>query len=232
MNIIQLYKRIRFHFIRNNSEKYIRYLRSCGIAIGEGNEIQWDSNIDKSRPSLVTIGDNNFFSTGFTLLTHDWVTTLFRNRYHEMLPSSGRVTIGSNNYFGQKVTVLKGVTIGDNCVIGLGSIVTHDIPSNSVTVGSPARVIGNTDDYFDKRKQKCVEESLEYVRAFEERNHRRPELKDLWEEFPLFVDKTHMSAEEEQLAKRMLGGGYRLWHENHTAQFSSIDEFIKAAEKK
>lgn len=207
MNIIQLYKKIKFHFIRTNSTKYIEYLRKKGIEVGYGNEIQWNCNIDETRPSLVTIGDYNFFSTGFTLLTHDWVTTLFRYKYHELLPSSGRVTIGNNNYFGQKVTILKGVTIGDNCVIGLGSIVTHDIPSNSVAVGSPARVIGNTDEYFEKRKHKCIEESLEYVRAFEERNHRRPELKDLWEEFPLFVDKANMSAEEEQLARRMLGGG-------------------------
>lgn len=207
MKIIQLYRKIKFHCIRNNSDKYIEHLKKSGIEIGNGNVIQWNCNIDETRPSLVTIGDHNFFSTGFTLLTHDWVTTLFRNKYYELLPSSGHVTIGNNNYFGQKVTILKGVTIGDNCVIGLGSIVTHDIPSNSVAVGSPARVIGNTDDYFEKRKHKCIEESFEYVRAFEKRNHRHPELSDLWEEFPLFVDKTNITPEEEQLAQRMLGGG-------------------------
>lgn len=231
MNIIQLYRKIKFHFIRNNSDKYIEHLKKSGIEIGKGNVIQWNCNIDETRPSLVTIGDNNFFSTGFTLLTHDWVTTLFRNKYHELLPSSGRVTIGNNNYFGQKVTVLKGVTIGDNCVIGLGSIVTHDIPSNSVAVGIPARVIGNTDDYFEKRKHKCIEESFEYVRAFENRNHRRPELSDLWEEFPLFVDKSHITPEQEQLARKMLGGVFAAWLENHVAPFSSMDEFIKTAEK-
>lgn len=231
MNISTLYKKIKFHFIRNNSAKYIEHLRKRGIEIGNGNEIQWNCIIDETRPSLVTIGDNNFFSTGFTLLTHDWVTTLFRNKYHELLPSSGCVTIGNNNYFGQKVTVLKGVTIGDNCIIGLGSIITHDIPSNSVVVGCPAKVIGNTDDYFEKRKQECIEESFEYVRAFEKRNQRRPVLSDLWEEFPLFVDKTHITAEEEQLARRMLRGGYEAWLEKHVAPFGSLEEFIQKAEK-
>lgn len=206
-------------------------MRKRGIEIGVGNVLQWSCNIDETRPSLVTIGENNFFSTGFTLLTHDWVTTLFRNKYHELLPSSGCVTIGNNNYFGQKVTVLKGVTIGDNCVIGLGSIITHDIPSNSVAVGSPARVIGNTDDYFEKRKHKCIEESFEYIRAFEKRNHRRPELSELWEEFPLFVDKSHITPEQEQLARRMLGGGYATWLENHVAPFQSLEEFLTDAEK-
>ena len=44
-------------------------------------------------------------------------------------------------WFGAGVTVLPGVTIGDNVVIGAGSIVTKDIPSNVVAVGNPARVI-------------------------------------------------------------------------------------------
>lgn len=206
MKIFRLYQKLKLHFIRKNSDKYIKYLRSKGVEIGKGNEIQWNCNIDTTRPSLVTIGNNCFFSTGFTLLTHDWVTHLFMNRYQELLPSSGSVTIGNNVYFGQKVTVLKGVSIGDNCVIGLGSIVTHSIPANSVAVGAPAKVIGSTEDYFKKRQKQCVTESLEYVRAFERCNNRRPTLTDLWQEFTLFVDKNHMTDEEEQLARRMLGG--------------------------
>lgn len=51
------------------------------------------------------------------------------------------ITVGSNVWFGGNVTVLPGVTIGDNVVIGAGSVVTHDIPSNSVAVGNPCRVI-------------------------------------------------------------------------------------------
>ena len=72
MKIIQLYRKIKFHFIRNNSDKYIEHLKKSGIEIGKGNVIQWNCNIDETRPSLVTIGNDNFFSTGFTLLTHDW----------------------------------------------------------------------------------------------------------------------------------------------------------------
>ena len=48
------------------------------------------------------------------------------------MPSSGRVTIGNNVRFGVDCTVLKGVTIGDNCFIAAGSLVTKDIPANSV----------------------------------------------------------------------------------------------------
>jgi len=51
------------------------------------------------------------------------------------------VTIGNNVWIGGNVTILPGVTIGDNCTIGAGSVVTRDIPDNSVAAGNPARVI-------------------------------------------------------------------------------------------
>lgn len=57
------------------------------------------------------------------------------------LLSRGPVMIGKNVWIGDKVTILGGITIGDNVIIGANSVVTHDIPSNCVAVGSPAKVI-------------------------------------------------------------------------------------------
>ena len=57
------------------------------------------------------------------------------------LTSKGEVVIGNNVWLGDRVSVFSGVKIGDNVIIGAGSIVTHDIPSNSLAVGSPAKVI-------------------------------------------------------------------------------------------
>ena len=51
------------------------------------------------------------------------------------------ITVGNNCWFGSNVTVCGGVTIGDGCVIGAGSVVTRDIPANSLAAGSPCRVI-------------------------------------------------------------------------------------------
>ena len=53
------------------------------------------------------------------------------------------IEIGNNVWIGGNVVVLPGVTIGDNCVIGAGSIVTKDIPKDSVAVGNPCKVIKN-----------------------------------------------------------------------------------------
>lgn len=231
MKLSEIINRIRHHFDVYSSEKFINGLREKGIIVGDGCIFQEGCKVDMTRPSLVTIGINCFFSTGFTLLTHDYATFLFKNVWNEFLPSSGCVTIGNNVYFGQKVTVLKGVSIGDNCVIGLGSIVTHSIPDNSVAVGTPAKVIGKTDEYFNKRKTECIKESFAYVKAFEKRNSRRPTLSDLWEEFPLFTDKHNISQKAEAIARKQLGGGYEKWLENHQALFDDIEDFLEAAEK-
>lgn len=51
------------------------------------------------------------------------------------------ITVGNNVWIGAQVCVLPGVTIGDNSVIGAGSVVTKNIPPNSVAVGNPCRVI-------------------------------------------------------------------------------------------
>lgn len=51
------------------------------------------------------------------------------------------VVIGQNVWLGAKVTVLRGVTIGDNAVVGAGAVVTRDVPANAVAAGVPARVL-------------------------------------------------------------------------------------------
>ena len=57
------------------------------------------------------------------------------------LTSKGEIKIGRNVWIGDKVSIFGGVTIGDNVIIGANSIVTHDIPSNSMAAGAPAKVV-------------------------------------------------------------------------------------------
>lgn len=57
------------------------------------------------------------------------------------LQSKGEVIIGNNVWIGDKATILGGVTIGNNVIIGANSVVTHNIPSNCMVVGTPAKVI-------------------------------------------------------------------------------------------
>lgn len=167
----------------------------------------------------------------FTLLTHDWVTKVFIQSGYEFLPSSGRVTIGNNVSFGQNVMVLKGVTIGDNCFIGAGSIVTKDIPANSIAVGIPCKVVCTLEAFHNKRKVACVEEALDYARSIKRRYGRIPNVTDFWEEFPLFIDgdKVNEYPEMKEVIKRQLGPMYESYVMSHKAQFNNIEDFLVAA---
>ena len=58
------------------------------------------------------------------------------------------IKVDNNVWFGGNVTVLPNVTIGDNCVIGAGSVVTKDISANSLAIGNPAKVIKEIEQKF------------------------------------------------------------------------------------
>lgn len=148
-----------------DSDEYIRYLRKQGVRIGENVHFRRPSHtiVDTTRPCLVEFGNNVDINENFCVLTHDFGTFVFREVYKDFVNSSGKVKIGDNIVFGRNVTILKSVEIGDNCIIGAGAIVSKSIPSNSVAVGSPAKVICTLDDYYKKRKALQVEEAIEYA---------------------------------------------------------------------
>lgn len=87
----------------------------------------------------VSIGDDCFIGPNVSIYTacHSTDVTERNTRREWALP----VTIGDNVWIGGSVTILPGVTIGDNVTIGAGSVVTRDIPSDSVAVGNPCKVI-------------------------------------------------------------------------------------------
>ena len=84
-------------------------------------------------------GDNVFIAPNCSFYTAghplDFVT---RNKGLEYAKP---IEVGNNVWIGGNVVVLPGVKIGNNCVIGAGSVVTKDIPDNSVAVGNPCKVI-------------------------------------------------------------------------------------------
>lgn len=87
----------------------------------------------------VTIGDDCFIGPNVSIYTACHSTNpVERNTRQEWAKP---VTIGHNVWIGGTVTILPGVTIGDNVTIGAGSVVTSDIPSNSIAVGNPCIVV-------------------------------------------------------------------------------------------
>lgn len=224
----------KYYAIYRGGEIYLNYLRKLGVRIGRNCKITdiRTINIDITRPYLVEIGDNVRLNRGLTILTHDYVSRAFKIIYGDFLPSSGKVKIGNNVYFGRNCSVLKGVTIGDNTIIGYGSIVTKDIPSNSVAVGVPARVICTLDEYYEKRKAVAYKEAIDLVNELELALNRKAKIEDMKEEFIYFVSGNEVEKYPKLNIKRQLtynGNCYDKWRKNHIAKFKNFEDFVKYA---
>lgn len=96
----------------------------------------------------IYVGDYTMFGPNVILATagHPILPKLRQEAYQYNMP----VHIGKNCWLGAGVIVLPGVTIGDNTVIGAGSVVTKDIPSNVVAVGNPCRVLREINEHDKK----------------------------------------------------------------------------------
>ena len=104
-----------------------------------------------TEPYLISIGDNVRISGKVAFITHDGGTWSFRYKegFRDVF-KYGRISVGDYTFIGYNATILPGVTIGKNCVIGAGSVVTKDIPDGSVVAGVPAKFICSTDEYANK----------------------------------------------------------------------------------
>lgn len=148
---------------RASSGDYVEYLRSLGMVIGDNTVIYSPKHctIDETRPWMVEIGNNVSITEGVTILTHGYDWSVFKGMYGDVLGSAGHVRIGNNVFIGMNATILKGVTIGDNVVIGANSLVNKDVPSNSVVVGNPQRIVCDIDSYLEKRRAAQAAEVLD-----------------------------------------------------------------------
>ncbi len=120
-----------------------------------GNSVYANFNLTMVDDTHIYVGDYTMFGPNVTVATagHPIDPELRSGAYQYNMP----VHIGRNCWLGAGVVVLPGVTIGDNSVIGAGSVVTKDIPPNVVAVGNPCRVLREINErdkeyYFKDRK--------------------------------------------------------------------------------
>lgn len=125
-----------------------------------GNNVYANFNLTLIDDTFIYVGDNTMMAPNVILATatHPVLPLLREQTYQYNLP----IRIGKNCWLGAGVIVLPGVTIGDNSVIGAGSVVTKDIPSDVVAIGTPCRVLRPIDE-CDKefyRKGKKIDPQL------------------------------------------------------------------------
>lgn len=122
---------------RRNMVKYATWL---GVQVGTDCRISGCSF--GSEPYLITIGNHVSIGAGVQFITHDGGVWVLRVKDQlKNVDRFGMINVGDNVFIGDSTIILPGVTIGNNVIVGAGSVVSGHIPSNSVVAGVPARVV-------------------------------------------------------------------------------------------
>ena len=107
----------------------------CASQVKLGNNVYINHNADMMALGGIVIEDGVMIGPECAILTVNHEPKNIRT------VMTKTVRIKKNAWLGARVSVLPGVTIGENAIIGTGSVVTNDIPDNSIAVGNPAKVI-------------------------------------------------------------------------------------------
>jgi acetyltransferase-like isoleucine patch superfamily enzyme len=121
----------------------VGYARSIGVTVGQ--ECRLIDVTFSTEPYLIHLG-NHVSATKTHFETHDGGVWVVRDKHPE-IDIVRPIHVGNNVYFGHGCLVLPGATVGNNVVVGAGSIVSGDIPDNCVVAGVPAKVIKSVDEY-------------------------------------------------------------------------------------
>ena len=116
------------------------YLRKQGVKIGQSCKIHTVSF--STEPYLVEIGNGARITSGTQFITHDGAVNCFPNEVDGGI--FGKIKLGNNVFIGSNCIILLNTTVGDNCIIGAGSVVRGQFPDDSVIVGNPAKVLMKT----------------------------------------------------------------------------------------
>lgn len=133
--------------------KPLPYAKSVGVGVGSGTRIM-TKNFG-TEPYLISIGNGCEITAGVSFITHDGGVWVVRNLYdkYKNIDILKPIIIHDNVYIGNNVTILPGVEICNNVIIGAGSILTKNILESGVYAGIPARKISNIEEYVEKNNK-------------------------------------------------------------------------------
>jgi maltose O-acetyltransferase len=126
---------------RLRGHQTLKRLRKSGLTAPGPVYIAARTFIDDGFAWAVTIGAHTTISSDVRIVAHD-AAIKHLTGYTEIRP----VVIGAYCYIGMGAIILPGASVGDNAVVGAGSLVRGEIPAGTVAVGNPARVIARVDD--------------------------------------------------------------------------------------
>ena len=151
-------------FLINSAARRAEYLKNHNVFANIGECCSFMPRIVPLYPELISLGDNVRIASNVTFITHDCIHKNL-NWYSESQPEEKRhifneglgcIEIGDNVFIGEGSHIFYDVRIGENVIVVSGSVVTNDIPSNTVVRGNPARKVCSFEDYY---KMKAAKES-------------------------------------------------------------------------
>ena len=151
----RLYHSLRLLLLRSRRKRTI-YMKKHDILGAMGENCVWGPWLVPLYPKLIKLHDNVRIHKTAKIVTHDVVNGFLKalKPEYDFGPKErlGCVEIMDNVYIGMNVTIMPDVRINKNCIISAGSVVSTDIPENSLAAGNPAKVIGRFDIYMALRQ--------------------------------------------------------------------------------
>lgn len=178
---------------KSSGEKYIAYCKRGGATIGNNVTVYSAKNttIDETSLQHIFIGDNTQITAGVIILAHDYSYSVLGNIYGELPRQQRDTIIGKNVFIGMNSIILMGSNIGDNVIIGAGSVVSGRIPSNTVCAGNPAKIICSLDQFLVKGRTRFEESARCYYAGIKRKKQNVTE-EDMIIYRSLFTEKSEM----------------------------------------
>ena len=178
---------------KSSGEKYIAYCKRGGATIGNNVTVYSAKNttIDETSLQHIFIGDNTQITAGVIILAHDYSYSVLGNIYGELTRQQRDTIIGKNVFIGMNSIILMGSNIGDNVIIGAGSVVSGRIPSNTVCAGNPAKIICSLDQFLVKGRTRFEESARCYYAGIKRKKQNVTE-EDMIIYRSLFTEKSEM----------------------------------------
>ena len=125
--------------------RYVANLVRHGLSLGNDVYLNDGFFLDPSHCHLITIEDRVVFGPGVKLFAHDASTQKVIGKTR-----IGLVHLKKNCFLGAGTTVLPGVTVGENSIVGAGSVVTDQVPDNELWAGVPAKKLMSVSDFKER----------------------------------------------------------------------------------
>ncbi len=143
-------------FLCRTPAKRAAYLKKHDILGAIGDNCKWGPWLLPLYPKLIKLGNNVHVHKTATIATHDLLNRFLKTRDPEedfgFREKLGCIEMKDNVYISMNVTVMPDVCIHKDCIISAGSVVTSDIPENSLAAGIPAKPTGRFDMFVALRK--------------------------------------------------------------------------------